>query len=150
MNNLIAATIQAPVKGSNNQISLPQKTNIDQDYIKNYLVLSNIKVEKGYGQFDVPGYSNPKDAVKGTLKNIGDKIIDFVEITVYFIDSSGKRNGEKSYNIVNTESIFDATPPLKPNYSKDFGYIVNDDAPSDWVRKIEAEVTKIKFQPANE
>lgn len=136
---------QASTKISNNQGSLPQKLNIEQEYVKQYLILSNIKVEKGYGQFDVPGYSDAKDAVRGTLKNTGDKIIDFVEITVYFLDLNGKRSGEKTYNIVNTESMFDATSPLKPNYSKDFGYIVNDSAPSGWVRKVEVEVTKIKF-----
>jgi hypothetical protein len=35
--------------------------------------------------------------------------------------------------------------PLKPNYSRRFGYSI-DDVPSDWAKKIKAEITAIRFE----
>jgi hypothetical protein len=124
---------------------VPPQISPEQEYIKNKLVLSNVKVMSGYGQFDVPGYSTPKKGVSGTIKNIGDKSLSHVEITIYFLDSNNVRTGEKAGSVVNTESIMDKTEPLKPNYTKDFSAIVESDAPSSWAGKVEVEVSKIAF-----
>ena len=123
----------------------PEINSAEQEYIKNSLVLKDIKVSEGYGQFDVPGYSEAKKGAFGNIKNTGSKSIGLLEITIYFLDSNGSRIGEKSLGVINTEQIFESTPPLKPNYSKDFGYVIEKDAPSDWAGKIEVEISKIKF-----
>jgi len=144
--NKIAAVSPRLVSGlPTQQVQQVKRDNIAQEYIKNKLTLSNVGVTQGYGQFDVPGYSESKKAAKGTVKNIGDRSISLVEITIYFLDTNSNRVGEKSFTIVNTENIFEKTPSLKPNYSKDFGYIVEKDAPSDWTGKVEVEISKIKF-----
>lgn len=122
------------------------KKDLGATYIKEFLSLKDVKVFNGYGQFDVPGYSDTKKAVKGNIKNNGDKSIAVLEITIYFLDSNEKRVGEKSFTVVSTESLMNATSALKPNYSKDFGYIVAEDAPSDWAGKVEVEISKIKFE----
>lgn len=121
------------------------QNNTKKEYIKNFLTLSNIESKKGYGQFDVPNYSDQKDTISGTLKNIGERTLNSVEITIYFLDSNGKRVGEKTYSIVNVNGIMGETSPLKPNYTKDFGYVVSGDAPSDWNKKCEVEITNIDF-----
>ena len=131
---------------SKSEMQKPATNNLENDYIKNSLLLKDVTVKEGYGQFDVPGYSQTKKAVSGNIKNIGDKSLQLLAITIYFLDANGSRVGEKSFTIINTQSMFDTTPPLKPNYSKDFGYIVADDAPSDWAGKVEVEISKIKFE----
>ena len=35
--------------------------------------------------------------------------------------------------------------PLRPGYRKDFGYRVEDDAPSGWAKRVEAEVVRVEF-----
>lgn len=119
-------------------------TNISKaEYVKKFLTLKNIRVDYGYGQFDVPGVSNSKKSVFGTIKNAGDKTINLLEITVYFLDKNKKRIGEKDAIIINTGSIFDKSAPLKPNYSKDFGIIVADIVSAEWTGKVEIEIKRI-------
>lgn len=118
-------------------------------YIKNYLKLEDVEVGTGYGQFDVPGYGQKKPTVSGKIRNIGDKTLETVGITVYFLDSSGKRIGEESYYPINSNSIFGEllteSEPLKPNYVREWGYVVDTDAPPGWSRKVEIIITDISF-----
>jgi hypothetical protein len=54
-----------------------------------------------------------------------------VTVRVYFLDGSGRRIGEKEFSpVLVTEFSFDDNTPLRPGYRKDFGYNVEDDAPS--------------------
>jgi hypothetical protein len=126
--------------------TIGQENDIEKRYIKEFLLLKDIKVIDGYGKFDVPGYSNTKKAVKGSIKNIGNKTMALLQITVYFLDSNGARIGEKKITVLSTKSIFEPDPAFKPNYTKDFGYIIEDDVPSDWSGKVEVEISKIKFE----
>jgi len=113
------------------------------DYIKRFIQLNNVRVGQGYGEYDVPGISNTKRSVFGTIKNTGNKTIKMLDITIYFLDKSKRRIGEKEAGVVNAYSLFDKSGPLKPNYVRDFGVIVGDATPANWNGKVEIEVKRI-------
>jgi len=85
--------------------------------------------------------------VFGEVKNLGDRTLKEVEITIYCLDKNGKTIFEKTYRpvLVSEYSLFGDNKPLKPKYSKKFG-VKLDDAPSDWARKVKVKVTDIEFQ----
>ena len=76
-----------------------------------------------------------------------------VEITIYFLDKNGKEIAEKSYSpvLVVKNNFYPEhdNKPLKPNYVKDFGYIVEDDAQSLWRGEATAKITDIEFEGAD-
>jgi hypothetical protein len=115
------------------------------EYIKNSVKLEDVEVGEGYGQFDMPGYDKKKPTVQGKLRNTGDQILEKVQITVYFLDSTGTRIGEKEYYPISAYSILGDKTPLKPNYVRDWGYVV-EDVPSGWDKKVEVLVTDITFE----
>jgi hypothetical protein len=88
--------------------------------------------------------------VFGEVKNNGDRTLSKVGITIYYLDRDSKPVFEKTYNpvLVTSFSFGDDNAPLKPGYSRKFGYRL-DDAPSDWAGEVEVKVTAIKFAEAN-
>jgi hypothetical protein len=112
--------------------------------------LENVQVSEGYGQFDVPGYSPAKPVVKASLRNTGTRTLKIVGVTIYFLDSQGRRIAEKEYLPVNGQRLMGDDSALKPNYVRDFGYIVEDVAPSEWAKKVELAVTRIEFAGSEE
>lgn len=72
------------------------------EYIKNSVKLENVEVGEDYGQFDVAGYDKKKPTVQGKVRNTGTEILYTVRITVYFLDASGTRIGEKKYTPIIT------------------------------------------------
>ena len=114
-----------------------------QAYIKN-VILKDFKVSEGKKY----GFGDPVPGVFGTIVNKGDKSLKRVEITVYFLDKNGTVIGEKDFNpvLVSKYSFGDDNKPLKPNYVKDFGYSVEDSAPSSWSKKAKARITDIEFE----
>lgn len=111
-----------------------------QAYISK-IVLKDFKVSEG------EQYGEVVQGVFGTIVNNGDKILKKVEITVYFLDKSGTVIGEENFHpvLVNRNSFGGSNKPLKPNYVKDFGYSVEDYAPSSWANKAKAKITDIEF-----
>ncbi|MBI3302410.1 MAG: hypothetical protein HYZ72_10100 [Deltaproteobacteria bacterium] len=94
----------------------------------------------------VAAFSDISELLKGKLT------VKFMAITlkrvrmaVYFLDAGGARVGEKELTIMSSENIMNADPPLKPNYSKDFGYILEDDASKEWAGKVEVEISQVEF-----
>ena len=86
--------------------------------------------------------------VFGELKNKGDKSLKRVEVTTYCLDKDGKVVFEKDFPaVLVSEYSFGLreNKPLKPNYSQQFGYKL-DDAPSDWSGKVRVEVTDLEFE----
>lgn len=116
---------------------------VKADYIKRFIQLNNVRVGYGYGKYDVPGVSNAKRSVFGNIKNTGNKTIKILDITIYFLDKSKKRIGEKEAVVVNAYSLLDKSEPLKPNYVRDFGVIIEDVAPANWNGKVEIEIKRI-------
>lgn len=84
--------------------------------------------------------------VFGEIKNLGDRTLKEVEITIYFLDKNDKSIFEKIHRpVLVTEFSFSDNDPLKPNYSRKFGY-TTDDVPSEWAKKVKAKVTNIEFE----
>lgn len=86
--------------------------------------------------------------VFGELKNKGDRSLKRVEVTTYCLDKDGKVVFEKNFPAVLVSDYsfgLRDNKPLKPNYSQQFGYKL-DDAPSDWSGKIRVEVTDLEFE----
>ncbi len=126
-------------------VSVGPITNIKTEYIKKYVKLENVEVGEGYGQFDVPGYSKEKPTVEGRIRNTGNLTLETVEITIYFLDSKRTRIGEKQYTPISPYSFFgDDDTPLKPNYVRDWGYVI-DDAPAGWAKNVGVIVSDITF-----
>ena len=101
------------------------------------VVVRNIQV--GHSTLDQPG-------VFGEVRNSGDRSLDEVEITIYFLDRNGQRIHEKTYHpvLVSQFSFGDSNTPLKPGYSRKFG-VRADDAPQEWGHKVEVAVTSVRF-----
>ena len=97
----------------------------------------NLSVEQGnLGQL----------GVFGELKNLGDRTLRAVAITVYYLDKEGNGIHEKTYYpVLVTEELYGDHQPLKPNYGKTFWYRI-DGAPSDWAKKVKVAVTDVEFQ----
>lgn len=88
-----------------------------------------------------------RKASSGEVQNTGDRSLDEVEITIYFLDSSGRAVHEKTYRpVMVSEYSFDPdrNQPLKPGYSRKFG-VRADDAPSTWAHRARVGVTAVKF-----
>lgn len=85
--------------------------------------------------------------VFGEIKNNGDRTLKQVEITTYCLDKNDKVVFEKTFHpvLVSEYSFMSDNTPLKPNYSRRFGYKL-DDAPSDWSKKVKVAVTDVEFQ----
>ncbi|MBW2038001.1 MAG: hypothetical protein JRI46_00145 [Deltaproteobacteria bacterium] len=85
--------------------------------------------------------------VFGEVKNLGDRTLTEVEITIYFLDKNGNPIFEKTYYpvLVSKWSFGDRAQPLKPGYIRKFG-VKADNAPSEWAKKVRVKVTDIKFE----
>jgi hypothetical protein len=86
------------------------------------------------------------DGVFGEVKNLGDRTLKRVEITIYCQDKDGKVIFEKTDTpVLVTDLGFGNNQPLKPGYARQFGVRLND-APSEWAHKVDVKVTSIKFE----
>ena len=85
--------------------------------------------------------------VSGIIRNLGNRTLNKVDIIIYFLDKDGMPIFEETYSPVwvSEYSFGTSNKPLKPNYSRRFGYRI-DDVPSDWAKKIKAEITDIRFE----
>lgn len=107
-------------------------------YVASNLSLESVRVAPG------ERFGRTVDGVFGTIVNNGAESLRKVTVRIYFLDNAGRRVGEKDFSpvLVTNFPIGDNTP-LRPGYRKDFGYNVEDDAPSGWAKKIEAEIVDI-------
>jgi tetratricopeptide (TPR) repeat protein len=85
--------------------------------------------------------------VFGEIENYGDRSLTEVEVTIYFLDESGKPVFVETRHpvFVSRHSLDDRNQPLKPNHSKEFGYGAHD-VPPDWAKKLRVEITNIEFE----
>lgn len=125
--------------------SVEQDSTIVQiDHEKMYidsLEIRNIKVGKDI--FD-------RDGVFGEIKNLGSRTISKIEIVVYALDSQGQAVYEDNFfPVLVTDYGFSQNDPLKPNYTRSFGYRM-DDAPSEWAKQVEIRITNVEFEEASD
>ena len=102
------------------------------------------KIELRDVQLTRPERGDPR--VSYELKNLGDRTIGRLEVTVYYLDAAGMPIAEKKDHPVRAGSFSsgDAAQPLKPNYTrKDKTYI--DNVPSDWGGKVDVKVSHCEF-----
>ncbi len=109
-------------------------------YVASNLALERVRIAPG------ERFGRTVDGVFGTIVNNGAESLRKVTVRIYFLDNAGHRIGEKDFSpvLVTEFSVGDNTP-LRPGYRKDFGYNVEDDAPSGWAKKVEAEIVDIEF-----
>lgn len=109
-------------------------------YIISDLMVENLRVAPS------ERWGKTGSAVFGTIVNKGNKTLNEVTIRVYFLDAEGKRIGEHIYHpVLVTRFSSGDQYPLRPSYRKDFGYYVEDVAPSGWSKRIEGEIIDIEF-----
>lgn len=85
--------------------------------------------------------------VAGEVKNLGDRSLDMVVVTIYLLDSTGKRiHEEDAYPVFVGTGFGEKDAALKPNYSRVFTTSLK--APSEWAGRIEGEVKTYTFTPA--
>ncbi|MGC9454887.1 MAG: hypothetical protein ACP5HU_08465 [Phycisphaerae bacterium] len=85
--------------------------------------------------------------VFGEVKNVGNRTLSKVRIMVYCLDRNGSPVFEEDYYpVLVTDSDFFPSDdkPLKPNYSRKFGYGL-DEAPSEWSGDVRVEVVEVEF-----
>jgi hypothetical protein len=85
--------------------------------------------------------------VSGIIRNLGNRTLNKVEMIIYFLDKDSMPIFEETYSPVwvSEYSFGVSNKPLKPNYSRRFGYSI-EDVPPDWAKKVRAEITDIKFE----
>jgi hypothetical protein len=130
---------QAPGKTAETSMATEARSKEELDYLEK-VIIRNVEIANavlgGLGVF-------------GEVKNTGDRTLDEVEITIYFLDKTGKPIFEKKYYPVLVSEMSVDNEPLKPGYARKFG-VTADDAPSDWARKVEVKITGVQFtQPAD-
>jgi hypothetical protein len=89
----------------------------------------------------------PGAVVDLEVKNTGERSLDEVQITIYFLDKKGGRVYEHQSYPVLVGTILHDEGPLKPNYARAYSGGC-EDVPSDWGGKVEVRVTDVKFTAA--
>ena len=116
------------------------RLSVVRDYVAFSLSLEGVRVAQG------ERFGQAVDGVFGTLVNNGTQSLRVVRVRFYFLDADGRRVGEKEFApILVTEFSFGDNTPLRPGYRKDFGYNVEEDAPSGWAKRVEAEIVDVEF-----
>lgn len=108
-------------------------------YAAHHLGVRDVKVADG------ERFGRRVKGVFGTVENKGEKTLQRVEIRVFFLDDAGNRIGEKDFLPVLSGGWSSNDPPLRPGYRSDFGFNLDDHAPSGWSGRIEHEVVDIEF-----
>lgn len=82
----------------------------------------------------------------GEVKNLGERTLTEVEIIVYCLDKQGQPVFDDTFHpvLVTKFSFGGDNNPLKPNYSRKFGFRL-DDAPSEWSGEVEVKVVNVEF-----
>ncbi len=114
-------------------------------YIANSLELYDLSAD--YKE----SYSGTVPGVTFKIKNVGDRSLDKVEVTIYFKDSSGNTIAEEDYHpvLVSNYSMSGNNTPLKPGYiwqmERNKFYSAKQ-VPSEWKEgSIDAAITEIRF-----
>ncbi len=122
-----------------------KRINPKTEYIQKYLKLEDVEVGEGYGALDIPGYDKKKPTVTGIVRNTGNRTIESLELTVYFLDKNGNRIWEEQYHPIGPNILFGDATPLKPNYVREWGYVIND-PPKGWDKRVEVVISDITFE----
>ncbi len=116
----------------------PERLSSTQAYAFSNLSLENVRVTEDQTS------RRKLYAVFGTIVNNGPDTLRRVTVRVYFLNNAGQRIAAKDFTPVSvTEFSSDDNTPLRPGSREDFGYSVDDAAPSSWARQIEVEIVDL-------
>ena len=115
-------------------------------YIKNSVTLYDVS-SRMYTSI----LEEQEPGVKFKLKNTGDRTLTEVEVTFYFLDSTGAVIAEESfYPVLATGFSRSNRKPLKPGYvwqQEEGKFYAADKVPSEWkVGSVRAAITDIRFE----
>lgn len=123
----------------------PNEPNNEIAYLKKYktekVKLSDITIEKGYGPYDMVGYSEKKNILKGKFSNSGSEKLERVELRVYFLDENKTELKTEDYTIITSYSN-----PLEANSQMNFSFVIEKDQPLNWGYKVNVEVKEISLE----
>lgn len=108
----------------------------EEEYLPN-IEVKNVRVgENAHGMM----------CIFGEVKNHGDRIVSWVRIRIFFLDSSGKPINESDWFPVFYIDGATGTSDhlLKPGYVSVFDYYVTEMS-SDWAKEVRIEVTAVAF-----
>ncbi len=111
-----------------------------KQYTSNNVKLSDVKIDKGYGPYDMPGYSEMKNVITGVLKNTGSETLDEVVLRVYFLDENGNELKTQDYTVIS--SYYSS---LESQSEEEFSFVIEKDQPNNWGYKVNVEVKTIEF-----
>ena len=100
--------------------------------------VKNVTSHRGLGLANAP-----VALVNGEVKNVGDRSVDKVTVTIYFLDAANKPAHEDTCSPVFVGTFGD-TVPLKPNYGVTWNRGFNN-VPDDWSGNVEVKVTDVVF-----
>lgn len=118
----------------------------EKSYMTKNIAVQNLAVGKGKKY----QYGSPNPGVFATLVNRGNKVLNEVEVTIYFFNSKGAIVSEKKLYPVSTSKYRPGrdNDPMNPKSNKRIGYLVKDFAPKSWGGKITLKVTKVVLKGA--
>lgn len=132
--------------------SVGDQEQVKKDYV-GFIKIENTRIGKGYAQFDIPEVDKPKVGIYGTIRNLGNKTLKEVELTIFLKNQSGQIIAEEKFNPVWVSSFNflndKSAAPLKPNYVREFGHSL-EGAPKEWSGAFSIGITKIEFQEESE
>lgn len=104
----------------------------DFEKYRTMIELTNLKVAKS---------TLDEDGIFGSIKNTSNESFDKVQLTFYYLDSNGKAIHEETYHPI-LVSKYSLGPPLKANYTKEFG--IKAKTPHGWAKRIKAVISDIE------
>lgn len=105
------------------------------DYGK-FIEIKNLRTERS-----ITG----NDGIFGEIKNTGSKTITRLTVRAILLDKNGAAISEKDFPVIfQGISELEDFAPLKPNYSRKFGFTV--DAPSDWAKTFRLSIIAIETE----
>ena len=133
---LIAAAIAAYFLLKNEHattIAVVSMSPAEREYLKKHVILERIAQEPGKG-------------ITGVIRNTGDKTIDSLKLTVYFLPAQNTTIEKKDYTLISPLSLFNPSKPLYPDESREFGYMIDEQAPEGWSGRAKVDVSRIGFE----
>lgn len=118
----------------------PTLSEIKNQYLSK-VELSNVRAK----YYTSLGSQEPGISFK--IENKGDSTLSYIQVTAYFKNATGNNIYEKDFTVINSESAFGNSKPLKPNYIHQVdGYYSVDGVPDEWQEgNVEAEISEIRF-----
>lgn len=139
---------QTNKQGAANAVSNAIGDPVEQEYASNFIDIVDLKAK----WYTDSLYGNKVAGYTYGLKNKGTKDVEYLTVTLYFLDKDGNTISEESLTPINPAGIFD-NKPLKAHYSwkmESGTYYQAKDVSKDWKEgSVKAEITELRFKSAD-